>query len=215
VAWVARAAERAPHVALIGPPRLGATADLAPSLARAGLRKYITALLGASEATHDRISGRAGAYRAVREAAAAMAAAGVTVELVTPLIRPLLGELPAIVDLAAEITPRDHTLLAYAPDAEVGGAFDPVVPPFDELREALAALGGRAVSVDALPLCVLPDAMRPHGGATLERTDVDLRVSYPEAICGACELRPRCPGLATTMERAVGTRGLVPLRRGR
>jgi hypothetical protein len=214
VHWVAMAAERAPHVAVIGPPRLGRTAALAPALARAGLRGYLTALLGASDAAHDRIGGREGAYAAVREAASAMRAAGVTVELVTPLIRPLLGELGAIAARAAELADGGHTLLAYAPDSMVGDAFDAVVPTFDELRDALASLGAARASVDSLPLCVLPEAMRPMGGATLERTDERLHVVYPEAICGACEMRPRCPGLAVTVERAVGTRGLVALRRG-
>lgn len=213
VEWVDLAARKASHVAVIGPPRLGRTAALAPALAKAGMRKYVTALLGASEATHDRVGGREGAHRAVREAAAAMRAAGITVELVTPLIRPVLSELGAIADLAATLADGGHTLLAYAPDSMVGDAFDPVVPAFDDLREALTAITGKRSSVDALPLCVLPAAMRSNGGTTLERTDERLGVVYPEAICGACELRARCPGLAVTVERAVGTRGLVALRR--
>jgi pyruvate-formate lyase-activating enzyme len=212
-AWIAMAAGRGLHVAVIGPPRLGVTARVAPDLARAGLRKYITALLGASDATHDRVGGREGALRSVREAVAAMRAAGVEVELVTPLIRPILGELAAIAELAAELTSGSHTLLAYAPDSMVGRGFDAVVAPLDELREALSTLAGARVSVDALPLCVLPGSMRPRGGARLDRTDERLQIAYPDAICGRCELKPSCPGLAETVERAVGTRGLVPLRR--
>ena len=212
-AWIAMAAERGRHVAVIGPPRLGVTARVAPELARAGLRKYITALLGASEATHDRIGGRVGALRAVREAVAAMGAAGVEVELVTPLIQPILGELGAIAALAAELTNGSHTLIAYAPDSMVGDGFDAVVAPFDELREALAPLVGGRATVDALPLCALPAAMRPRGGARLDRTDERVHVRYPEETCGGCEMKPSCPGLAETVERAVGTRGLVALRR--
>ena len=213
VPWVAMAAERGRHVAVIGPPRLGITARRAPELATAGLRKYITALLGASDATHDRLNGREGALRAVREATAAMRAAGVQVELVTPLIRPILGELAAITALAAELGDGGHTLLAYAPDSMVGDAFDAVVAPLDELRAALAPIATARVSVDALPLCVLPEAMRPRGGARLDRTDERLHVGYPEAICGGCDLQSSCPGIAATVERAVGTRGLVALRR--
>jgi pyruvate-formate lyase-activating enzyme len=213
VAWVALAAERGRHVAVIGPPRIGVTARRAPELARAGLRKYITALLGASDATHDRLNGREGALRAVREATAAMRAAGVQVELVTPMIRPLLGELAAITALAAELCDGGHTLLAYAPDSMVGDAFDAVVAPFDELRAALAPIATARVSVDALPLCALPEAMRPRGGAKLDRTDERLHVGHPEAICGECDLKSACPGIAATVQRAVGTRGLVALRR--
>ncbi len=213
VAWVAMASERGRHVAVIGPPRRGVTARRAPELARAGLRKYITALLGASEETHDRINGRDGALGAVREAVSAMRAAGVRVELVTPLIRPVLAELAAITALAAELTDGGHTLLAYAPDSMVGDGFDAVVAPLDELRAALAPIATAGVTVDALPLCVLPEAMRARGGARLDRTDERLHVSYPAAICGGCELKSGCPGIAATVERAVGTRGLVALRR--
>jgi hypothetical protein len=215
-AWITAASQGGRHVAVIGPPRLGSTARMAPDLARAGLRKYITALLGASDATHDRIGGREGALRSVREATAAMRKAGVKVELVTPLIRPILAELGAITALAAELADGGHTLLAYAPDSMVGTGFDAVVAPFDELRAALASLASVAstgVTVDALPLCVLPEAMRPRGGARLDRTDDRLQVGFAEAICGACELQPGCPGFAATVERAVGTRGLVALRR--
>ncbi|MEP7122567.1 MAG: radical SAM protein [Byssovorax sp.] len=212
-AWIEAAARDGRHVAVIGPPRLGSTARMAGDLARAGLRKYLTALLGASDESHDRIGGREGALRAVREATAAMRKAGVKVELVTPLIRPILAELGAITALAAELADGGHTLLAYAPDSMVGAGFDAVVAPFDELRAALAPLAGARISVDALPLCVLPETMRPRGGATFDRTDERLRVGYDEAICGGCELRPGCPGFAATVGRAVGTRGLVALRR--
>lgn len=215
VAWIEAAARGGRHVAVIGPPRVGSTARMAPDLARAGLRKYLTALLGATDATHDRIGGREGALRAVREATAAMRKAGVKVELVTPLIRPILAELGAITTLAAELADGGHTLLAYAPDSMVGEGFDAVVAPFDELRAALAPLASARVSVDALPLCVLPEAMRPRGGARLEldRTDERLQVGYAEETCGECELKAGCPGFAATVERAVGTRGLVALRR--
>lgn len=212
-AWIEAAARGGRHVAVIGPPRLGSTARMAPELARAGLRKYQTALLGATDATHDRIGGREGALRAVREATAAMRKAGVKVELVTPLIRPILAELGAITALAAELADGGHTLLAYAPDSMVGEGFDAVVAPFDELRAALAPLASARVSVDALPLCVLPEAMRSRGGGRLDRTDERLQVAHAAAICGECELEPGCPGFAVTVERAVGTQGLVALRR--
>ncbi len=211
VAWIDRASRRGAPVSVIGPPRLGATAALAPALAQAGLRKYSTALLGASAEAHDRVGGRAGAFAALREAIAAMKAAGVTVELVTPLITPVLGELAAIAALALELTGTPVTLLAYAPDPVVGRAFDHVVPPFDQLRAALAAAPGVRASIDALPLCVLPEPMRATGGR-FERTDGGLVVLFPEETCTACALAPRCPGVAETVLRAVGSRGLVAAR---
>jgi len=210
VELVAQAARRGRPVSLIGPPRLGVTAAAATRLATAGLRKWVTALLGASAAGHDRIAGREGAFQAVGEATVAMSAAGVAVELVTPLIRPVLAELAAIARCARELGSGAHTLLAYAPDSMVGTSFDGLVPPFDELRAALAPLS--TVSMEGLPLCVLPEP-RQADAASFDRTDSNLHVVHPETTCGRCELKPRCPGVATTVERVVGSTGLVPLRR--
>lgn len=204
VEWIAAAGGRA--VSVIGPPRSGVTPLLAPQLARAGLRKWITALLGASPAMHDRIAGREGAHHALVESAAAMREAGIAVELVTPLIAPLLPELPAIVAHARALSSGRHTLLAYAPDTMVGRAYDALVPAFDALRDALPPIAGSGVSIDALPLCVVPESMR--SGAALDRTDARLQVIHPESTCSGCELKPRCPGIASTVERAVSTVGL-------
>jgi hypothetical protein len=206
--YIERAAKRGAVVSVIGPPRLGATAALAPALARAGLRKYSTALLGATAEVHDRIGGRAGAFAALREAAAALRAEGIAVELVTPLIVPLLDELGGIAALALKLSGTPVTLLAYAPDPVVGRAFDHVVPSFDALRTALGRASGVRASIDALPLCVLPKAMRATRGR-FERTDDGLAVVYPEATCAGCELRPHCPGVPETVHRAVGEAGLV------
>jgi hypothetical protein len=213
VAFVERAAAGGRAVSLIGPPRRGATAALAPALARAGLRRYETAILGDGPSTHDPIAGLEGAFDALVEAASAMRAAGVSVELVTPLVTPLLGALPAIAARAVSIAGAPPTLLAYAPDEEVGTAFDAIVPRFDALRAALAPLfaaGGPRPGLDALPLCVLPESLRAGAAARLERS---VGVVYPEATCAGCDLRAACPGVATTVMRAAGGEGLVTLRR--
>jgi MoaA/NifB/PqqE/SkfB family radical SAM enzyme len=212
VAWVELATRGGGRVSIIGPPRRGRTAALAPALARAGLHKYVTALLGPSADVHDRMAGLPGAFEALEEAMRAMHAASVTTELVTPLIRPLLADLPAMADLAVRLSHSGHTLVAYAPDSMVGGGFDPLVPPFDELRTALGKLAGKRVSVDALPTCVVPPAQRPRDGSRLERTDGELGVVYPQESCAACAAKSSCPGVAETVYRAVGARGLVPAR---
>jgi MoaA/NifB/PqqE/SkfB family radical SAM enzyme len=212
VAWVELATRAGGKVAIIGPPRRARTAALAPALARAGLGKYVTALLGPSADVHDRMAGLPGAFEALEEAMRAMHQASIATELVTPLIRPLLSDLPAITDLAVRLSGAGHTLVAYAPDSMVGGGFDPLVPPFDELRAALANLGAKRVSVDALPTCVVPAARRPRQGSRLERTDVELLVVYPDDTCAPCAARSSCPGIAETVHRAVGARGLVPFR---
>lgn len=213
VDWVAAASARGARAQLIGPPRLHESAALAVPLARAGLRRYQTGLFGADAATHDVIAGRDGAFGALHEASAAFTAAGVEVELVTPLIAPLLAHLPAIVEAALVVTPQPLTLLAYAPDPVVGRAFDAQVAPYDTLGRALSALTEPRVRVDALPLCVLPHALRQGASHTLERTDEALVSEYPAEVCGPCVAKSRCPGVPRTVLTAVGTRGLAPLTR--
>lgn len=207
VEWIARAAARGP-VSLIGPARPGLAPRLAPALARAGLARFSSGLFGSEPSTHDRIAGREGALAALAEACAALRGVGIDVELVTPLVRALLADLPAISARARAWSGREPSLLAYVPDTEVGVAFDGLVAPWDELRAALEALGDRGPRADALPLCVLPARWRRGASARLERTDRTLAIVHPEDPCGRCAARAACPGIATTVLRAVGVGGL-------
>lgn len=215
VEFVARAAARRAGVSVIGPPRRGATAAQWPALVAAGLTSWTTALLGAERRAHDERAGLEGAWEALHEAVAAARAAGLPVTLVTPLVVPLLDELPAIARLARELTSNPLTLLSFAPDSMVGLRFDRQVPPFEVLRAALTRLASApaavGVRVDAAPLCVLPAAWREGAAVRAERTDETLAVTWPQASCGACSARSRCPGVFSTVLRAVGVRGLTPL----
>ena len=227
VAFVDAARRRTGDIAIIGPPRLGATARLAPALAAAGLARYVTALLGPDAPSHDAVAGRPGAFDALGEAVLAMRSNGITVELVTPLVRPILGALGPLLRRGRALlgpTAPLPSLLAYAPDPVVGTTFDAQVPPWDELRAALSALPPdllAAVSIDALPLCVLPEPLRARARTTLDRSDLRLRTVYPVSSCDACAARPTtddrsrstCPGVTDTVLRAVGEGGLTPLRR--
>ena len=207
-----RAARRGERVSIIGPPRAGATAALAPALAAAGLARWITGIFGDSPASHDAIAGKAGAYAALFEAAAALAAERVAVELVTPLVAPVLPRLAAIAERAAALTNAPPALLVYAPDPVVGRAFDALVPDFAALRAALAALppGARARAAGR-PRCGLPPEARRGAPRRLDRTDPELAPVYPEATCGPCAARAACPGIPNTVARATGGRGLVTL----
>ncbi len=212
VAFVEAARRRTEDVAIIGPPRRGVTAALAPALASAGLAKYVTALLGPDAASHDAVAGREGAFEALGEAVLAMRANGIAVDLVTPLVRPVLAVLEALLRRGRALLGRPSlpSLLAYAPDPVVGNAFDGVVPTWDELRAALAALPADLLAglhVDGLPLCVLPEVLRGRAPAALDRSDPDLHVRYPEP-CTGCPVRAACPGVAETTLRAVGAVGL-------
>lgn len=215
VELVRRARARGLRPALIGPPRLGVTPALAPRLADAGLARYQTAILGADAAAHDAIAGRAGAFAAMAEACVALRRVGVAVELVTPLILPILPWLARL-----QITARAHagapaTLLTYVPDSMVGDRFDRLVPPYEALRRALASLAAQAPAdvrlADALPLCVLPASMRARAPRRLARTDLAIGASWPDVSCADCAQRPRCPGVPSTVARAVGPAGLAGL----
>lgn len=198
-------------VTVIGPPRAGTTASLAPRLARAGLSRWVTGLFGPDAPTHDAVVGLNGAFAALEEATAALRAAGVEVELVSLLARPMLALLGAIVARGRAIVDRPITLLAYAPDPVVGDQFDDLVPSFDELRDALERIDGERVGLDALPLCVLSPRRRGGAPAALERSDAGLEAKYPAAPCDGCSVRGRCPGVAPTVVRATQGRGLRAL----
>jgi hypothetical protein len=211
VEWVALAARRAARPVLIGPPRPARSAALAARLADAGLSRYQTGLFGDTASSHDAIAGRLGAFAALVEACDAFGRARVEIELVTPLVRPLLPALVAIARAAARLTSQPLTLLAYAPDPVVGRAFDDVVAPYDELSHALTAVAGERVRLDALPLCVIPDPLRAAAPSRLDRSDDELTTRHPADPCDGCAARTRCPGVPHTVLAAVGTRGLAPL----
>ncbi|MEZ4309493.1 MAG: hypothetical protein R3F14_15765 [Polyangiaceae bacterium] len=213
--FITAARHRTDDVAVIGPPRTTVTASLAPRLAEAGLARYITALLGPDAASHDAVAGRQGAFDAVCETVLAMRSSRITVELVTPLVRPILPTLEALLRRGQSLLGGTSlpSLLTYAPDPVVGTAFDREVPPWDALRAALTALSPDLLArlhIDGLPLCVLPPQLRARAPRTLDRSDPDLRAAYP-APCTTCTARPGCPGVPHTALRAVGPTGLTAL----
>ncbi|MDP1823163.1 MAG: radical SAM protein [Archangium sp.] len=216
--FISRAAQRGAAVSVIGPPRGEVTAAQLPGLVAAGLRSWTTVLLGTAQRTHDARSGLEGAWAALHEAAPAAKAAGLTLHLVTPLVVPVLEELAGLATLARTLSPHPLTLLTYAPDSAVGTQFDPLVPPFEVLRSALARFAAEPASagvrVDAAPLCVLPPAWRVTAAVRAERTDAALTHQWPEASCGSCAVRARCPGVLHTVLRAVGANGLTALAGG-
>jgi hypothetical protein len=214
VDFVERAASRRlGRVTGIGPLRESHARQHGEALARAGLVTWSTGLFGGDAGSHDRVAGLAGAFDTLVAATAVLRGAGIAVRFVTPLVRPVIAELPAILARARELTGAAASLLAYVPDRDVGEHFDPIVPRFDELRAALDAVGDEAGGVDALPICALPFAWRAQAATRLDRTDPSLRIAYPAATCDGCEARPRCPGVADTVLRANGGAGLVTLSR--
>lgn len=213
VEFVARAHARGVgRVAGIGPLRESHARSNARALAKAGLSSWSTGLFGGDAVSHDRVAGLAGAFDTLMLATAVMRDAGIAVRFVTPLVRPVLASLADIVACARTLSGESTSLLAYAPDTEVGVAFDSVVPDYAELRAALERLGNEGPGADALPLCVLPERRRANASARLERTDGRIEAMYPGAICGDCDAKSRCPGVPSTVLRANRGEGLVALR---
>ncbi len=217
VEFVEAARRRTNLISLIGPPRKTKTASLAPALAKAGLHKYVTAILGSTAELHDQVAGEKGSFDALAEALLAMKSNGIRVELVVPLVRPLLSSLPDIFLKALDLLGADGpvpSLLAYVPDPVMPSSFDRMVPTWDECRSALKSLPSNVtlgLSVDGLPLCVLPDSLRARAARKLNRSDPHLKTVYPQEVCGGCSNRAVCTGIAETALRSVGIAGLFAL----
>jgi hypothetical protein len=204
-AFIQRASAHGP-VSLVGPPRREREPLHARALADAGLARWSSGLFGADASTHDAIAGEVGAFEALHASCQALSQAGVHVELITPLVTPLLHTLPAIVALGATWTGRPVVTQLYVPDPSVGDAMDAMVPVWPALRAALALLDRRHASIEGVPPCLVPEPLR-SASARLDRSERN-EVSYPEGPCGGCALRPFCPGIAATSLRVVGTVGL-------
>jgi hypothetical protein len=178
----------------------------ARALADAGLARWSSGLFGADASTHDAIAGEVGAFDALHASCQALSQAGIHVELITPLVTPLLHALPAIVALGATWTGRPVVTQLYVPDPSVGDAMDAMVPAWSALRAALAPLDRKHASIEGVPPCVVPERLRAQS-SLLDRSERN-EISYPEGPCGGCALRSFCPGIAATSLRVVGTEGL-------
>ena len=203
--WIARAKAHGP-VSLVGPPRSGRESAEAQQLASAGLAHWSSGLFGTCAETHDAIAGEVGAFEALRSACEALIAAGIRVELITPMVKPLLHALPEIVAVGSAWTGRPVVAQLYVPDPSAGTSMDVVVPSWSALREVLRSVSPRDATLDGAPPCLLPEVLRAPFGR-LDRSEANV-LSYPAEACPACPLRARCPGIAASALRAVGSAGL-------
>lgn len=191
-----------------------AAAGLRDELLRAGVDAFEVQLLAADEATHDRLAGTPGAFRATATAIKALAASGRQLLVTVPVLRQTLRGLATTVAFAKHLGaarvqfnfPRPVELA----DRVVTDAVPRLAHAALAVRQAakVAAQQGVRVTTEALPLCALPPELHGSPDATEDwarhRVD-DLHLTHdaldavratqrPDAPpCRACSARERCP----------------------
>jgi SAM-dependent methyltransferase/MoaA/NifB/PqqE/SkfB family radical SAM enzyme len=228
--WAERAAAAGLRLGLMTNGRALAAPGVLERLCARGLGAVWIGLHG-PPAVHDRMTGAASfreTFAAVRRVARRR-----DLELVvdTVVTRANLDALREIVNLVAPLRRLTLQLRLVEPHGEALRRFDEVVPDVAQAAGAIAAAltyarerageGGPALAYAGVPLCLLPgleDAAtdaRGQGFALVASTrgagwePVRRGDRVYGAGCGACALRPRCPGLHVEV---AARRPLPPLR---
>ncbi len=149
-------------LALADPGRVAALRD-------AGVRDFLVSVQGLGS-VYDHLVRRPGAHALQRRALENIRTAGVPFRLNTVLTNPALAQLEDMATLAIDTGAGVVNFLGYNPfnDQELGRREEVLVPSYDELRSPLMAAidrlatGPVEVNVRYLPLCLLPEAYRPH-----------------------------------------------------
>jgi MoaA/NifB/PqqE/SkfB family radical SAM enzyme/predicted dehydrogenase len=197
------------------------TPEAATALIQGGVDTAIVPLFSQIPAVHDRIAGRPDALVRALLALRALAAAGLKLEIETPLLPARLQQAAAVVDLAHRAVPALKAARFFVPARPLPRSLGP--PVWSEgaarLADALARCGDLGVSAtlrrdDAVPFCVIhhrPDlepAFRFNPKAKVPPAN---NASRPPP-CTDCACRDQCPGIAASYLQAHGTAGIVPLR---
>ncbi len=209
-----------------------AAVGLRDELLRAGVDAFEVQLLAADEATHDRLAGATGAFRATATAIKALAASGRQLLVTVPVLRGNLRGLATTVAFAKHLGATRVQFNFPRPVELPGRVVTDAVP-----RLALAALAvrqaakvaaqqGVTVTTEAFPLCALPLELHGSPDATEDwarhRVD-DLHLTHdaldgvratqrPEPPpCRGCGARERCPKTWATYFELFGSDELRPM----
>jgi His-Xaa-Ser system radical SAM maturase HxsC len=171
-------------------------------------------LYAADAALHDRIVGKAGAFRRLEESFASLVLAGARVELRTVLLNDNLDVLP---DLARLISARLRFIEVWSimqlenigfaknrwPQLHVDHRenFGPVAAALD-----CAALHGVPAQLFNFPRCTVPQPYRPQAAASIS----DWKRKYMPA-CASCREREACCGFFEWHPDDDALRGVSPL----
>lgn len=171
----------------------------ARDLAGAGLHGVDVSLAGPKSAVHDYHVRVDGAFKQTGRGIAAARAAGLGVSVTSVLTRSSYRHLEETVRLLARLGVDAIHLAAPRGEGEARAGFDRVVPPLSlamphlEAAAAAARSLGVPLLLGGLPLCVLPERLRP---ALIEHhVEGAGEGRVFGAACERCALRPACPGL--------------------
>lgn len=179
---------------------------VAATWAAAGVSAVAVPMYAAEPEVHDAITGLPSWHRLVRGIDAARAA-GIAVHVHTLALNRNLSQIGPLSRFVAD---RWGLRLTVAPARGKPGRFDYAAeaPEWDALGAALASL---QVSLVGMPGCLAPEL--PQGGARV--IQIYFRgqaTAHPEPTCGACPLRPTCPGIVLEAARLGRFAGLGPHR---
>jgi predicted dehydrogenase/MoaA/NifB/PqqE/SkfB family radical SAM enzyme len=194
----------------------------AAAFTRRGVDGVIVPIFSQLPPVHDRIAGRSGALVQALVALRALAEAGASIEIETPLLASRLQNPTAVVELVHRAVPTVKAIRFYLPRSAVPDTLAP--PDWTEGAPALAAAIAKCrelgiqVSLrnaDAIPLCALrdfPEMMTAH--KFNPKLDGQLQSGCAlAAACGGCAAKNQCAGVAEAYVARHGSKGIRPYER--
>ncbi|HQP35145.1 MAG TPA: radical SAM protein [Polyangiaceae bacterium] len=135
-----------------------ADAALTRRLVEAGVNGLVVEVMGGSAAVHDAVAGRKGAFARMIAGVSRAQKEGIRrIDVSIPVTRTNIDELPAAVGVALRMNPA-AIHLAYPEPASRAARQGKVVPWAEAKDRVAGALDvSRRVSVQGIPLCLLPD----------------------------------------------------------
>ncbi|MCA9708503.1 MAG: radical SAM protein, partial [Myxococcales bacterium] len=191
-------------------------------LRRAGVDIAFVSLHGATAAISDRVTDAPGTFERTRAGLDALVAEGIAVRINFVLCELNRHEFPAFVAMVSERWPTAAITVSFVGmstdlvprEAWLVPRYRDVLPP---LREGLALARARGLEVGGfdsmcgLPLCLVPDDLRPFFAlAELPPSGGDGEFLKP-APCAGCVLQSRCFGLRRGYAQMYGWDELSPV----
>jgi len=209
-----RAVPKVTRVTAVTPGTRLAAPGFASRLKSAGLDSVTLTILGPDASLHDTIAGRHGSYEDVLAAVANARAAGLDHEFNIVVIKDNAAALPEIFQRVGAMAARARIYFyvtePFVPDELASRCYARLADVRRALDAGRAIIEGRVLSVHYLPLCILPDWVRPLAGHSSQK--------YPASPAMPPEPCKRCPAYLTTCGsvsdhylRLFGSTELTPL----
>ncbi len=190
-------------------------------LVDAGADTVVVPVFSQVSAVHDRLASRADDLVETLVGMRNAAAAGLHVDVRTPIMPGKLQRLSAVLELAHRAVAELRTIRFYIPRTVVPAAIAP--PPLHVLGDALAEALARADELDvrapldttsAVPICAVAHFERGRLALRFDprRAAAVAGCEQPEP-CGHCKVAAQCVGVARSYLRVHGIKQLRPLDR--